>query len=335
MTYLADKLFLLFFSYSFLGWIWESSYTSIKAMKFINRGFLYGPLIPIYGFSALVILILTFNFKDNIFLVYIVGLLSASVMEYFTGYMMEKIFHMRYWDYSKHKFNLNGHISLFVSIFWGFFSLLLVYVVNPFVSDFIKSIPNVFSEYIAIIISIAFAVDTTISVQSAFDMKKLLREISEKNKIYITIDQKVHQVLDNINYTSEDIQSEILQIKNYFSKNITEELSKIGDILSNEKSLDKKRGILFRISFKVEQSISYINDRIKNAKSNEELEQLYKILDSLESINITLFNFSKKRNEITQKEFKIAKSILKRNPGFLSFKFKKSLEEIREKLKNL
>ncbi|MDR0286797.1 MAG: putative ABC transporter permease, partial [Clostridiales bacterium] len=105
-------LVLYFAIYSILGWIIESAYCSIFAHKPINRGFLSGPWCPVYGFGALLILLFTGPFKQNPFLVFAISLLSTSILEYFTGWLLETLFKTRWWDYSKHKFNIKGRVCL-------------------------------------------------------------------------------------------------------------------------------------------------------------------------------------------------------------------------------
>ena len=114
-----------FYIYCFFGWCFESGYASIKNKRLENRGFLRGPYIPIYAFGAIFVLIITDSFQGNILEVYFSGMIAATVLEYITGYIMEKLFKVKYWDYSDHKLNLNGYISLSTSIAWGFLSVAL------------------------------------------------------------------------------------------------------------------------------------------------------------------------------------------------------------------
>lgn len=101
-----------FFIYSFLGWVWESCYVSAKAKKIINRGFINGPLCTIYGFGAISVYLILKDFDENILILYFGGVIVATVLEYITGWLMEAIFHTRWWDYSKKPFNLQGYICL-------------------------------------------------------------------------------------------------------------------------------------------------------------------------------------------------------------------------------
>ena len=126
ILYTIHQWLLLFYLYCFAGWIWESCYVSLKKRKWINRGFLKGPLLPIYGSGAIVVLVSTIMVQNNTFLIFIIGMIAATILEYITGELMERIFHVRYWDYSDKPFNINGHICLLSSLAWGIFSVLLV-----------------------------------------------------------------------------------------------------------------------------------------------------------------------------------------------------------------
>ena len=97
------KYFLLFLIYAILGWIMESALVSFQSGKLINRGFLIGPYCPIYGWGGLIITLYLTQYKDNIFTVFFLAVIVCSILEYFTSYIMEKIFKARWWDYSDRK----------------------------------------------------------------------------------------------------------------------------------------------------------------------------------------------------------------------------------------
>ena len=120
-NYTAYEWLAFFFVYAFLGWVWESCYVSVKQGKWVNRGFLRGPMLPIYGSGAVMMLVVSMPFSGNYVLTWIAGVIGATVLEYITGWAMEKMFKVKYWDYSNQPFNLNGYICLSSSITWGFF----------------------------------------------------------------------------------------------------------------------------------------------------------------------------------------------------------------------
>ena len=125
MIYTFSTWLFFFYFYCFLGWVWETCYVSVLKAKWVNRGFMRGPFLPIYGSGAVVVLIFTLPFRTNAGLVFLVGMTSATLLEYFTGVAMEKMFHVRYWDYSSQRWNLNGHICVTSSLAWGAFSVIL------------------------------------------------------------------------------------------------------------------------------------------------------------------------------------------------------------------
>ena len=116
---------LFFFIYCFIGWIIESTYVSLKCGHFVNRGFLRLPLLPLYGSGAIIMLWVSLPFQNNLFLVFLSGMIGASALEYVTGWTMERLFKMKYWDYTNNPFNINGYICLGTSIAWGFLTIVL------------------------------------------------------------------------------------------------------------------------------------------------------------------------------------------------------------------
>ena len=150
------KAFYIFIIYSILGWFMEVIIVSTKKRKLTNRGFLIGPWCPIYGFGALFITVLLKKYYEDPLVLFIMSFLLGSILEYVTSYIMEKIFHARWWDYSDHKFNVNGRISLITSLGFGFLGLILVYVFNPFFLKIVMNIPSIVLNIIMIIIGLIF-----------------------------------------------------------------------------------------------------------------------------------------------------------------------------------
>lgn len=181
-VYTAGQWVLLFFFYCFCGWVWESCYVSARQRRWVNRGFLQGPLLPIYGSGAIIILFATLPVADSLPLIWLLGMLSATALEYVTGAVMEKIFKVRYWDYSSQRFNLNGHICLTSSIAWGFFSILLVRFVHPPIGRLLARIPALFVDPLAFGLTILFTVDVVRSVQAALDLREMLTRLTEENE---------------------------------------------------------------------------------------------------------------------------------------------------------
>ena len=155
---------ILFFLYCFIGWICEVIYCFFLSKKIINRGFLSGPYLPIYGFGAMAILIILEPFISNIFLLFFLAVVVTSIIEYIGSYLLETMFNIKLWDYSKHKVNINGRICLLNSTLFGLLSVFLVYVINPFISNTVLSLSSISKYYIAIIIIIVMSFDFANSI---------------------------------------------------------------------------------------------------------------------------------------------------------------------------
>lgn len=148
--------FLIFFIYSFLGWMIETINCSIMAKKkILNRGFLIGPYIPIYGTGALVMILFLTEYKKDPFVLFCMAVVYCSLIEYITSYLMEKLFLARWWDYTHEKFNLNGRICLKNSLLFGVLGVILMYVIHPSVELLLAKVPSnilVTISYIAFLI---------------------------------------------------------------------------------------------------------------------------------------------------------------------------------------
>ena len=169
-----------FFIYSFLGWVWESCYVSIKSHRWVNRGFLRMPMLPLYGSGATIMLLLTLPFPGNYVLQYCLGVIGPTILEYFTGWAMEKLFKMRYWDYSNQRFNIKGYICLTSSIAWGFFTLLMTYVLHPPIEHFVlNKIPPVVDYVVIAVVGVLFVLDTIESAKVAVDVGKALEKMTD------------------------------------------------------------------------------------------------------------------------------------------------------------
>ena len=203
-VYTPGQWALLFFFYCFCGWVWESCYVSAKQRQWVNRGFLHGPLLPIYGSGAIIILFVTLPVADHFWLVYLLGMLAATALEYVVGMVMEQLFKVRYWDYTKQPFNLNGYICLTSSLAWGFFSDLMVYVIHPPIDKLLHKLPALLVNPLAAVIAAAFIVDTVKSTKAAIDLREVLTRLTEENAELRKLAQKAEAAQAR---TAEELQA--------------------------------------------------------------------------------------------------------------------------------
>lgn len=170
---------LFFFIYCFIGWIIESTYVSVRSLHFVNRGFLRLPLLPLYGSGAIIMLWLSIPVQGNLFLVFLFGMLGASALEYVTGYVMERLFKMKYWDYSNNPFNLNGYVCLPNSIAWGFLTLLLTEVIHRPLEWLVLHLNGTASISLVIMVGILFITDAIRSTKEALDLGRILETMTK------------------------------------------------------------------------------------------------------------------------------------------------------------
>lgn len=199
--YTTAQWVLFFFWYCFLGWIWECSYVSVKKAlktkrwKWTNRGFLNGPVIPIYGFAALTILLATIPVKESIPHIFVLGALAASLMELVTGSTMERLFHVKYWDYSDLPLNYHGYVCFYVSLFWGLLAIFTVRVIHVPVETFLLKIPNRIVEIVSFLCMAIFAFDFSESLREALDMRDLLEKLTECKEVIQRLENRVDAIV--------------------------------------------------------------------------------------------------------------------------------------------
>lgn len=164
-------LFLMFIMYSFLGYLCEIVCSSIKQKKLVNRGFLCGPYCPIYGVGCLFILFLLLRFKEDPVLVFILGAIITSALEYVTSFILEKIFHNKWWDYSDEKFNIHGRIFLFNTLLFGFGSLVVIYTGNNIITKVLNLFSPLVMKILAYSLLVIFVLDVIYSCLIAYNLR--------------------------------------------------------------------------------------------------------------------------------------------------------------------
>lgn len=156
--------FMTFIIYSFVGWLWESIYCSIKAKHFVYRGFLLGPYCPVYGFGVVSVLLLVPEDVGTLLNLYFNAVVIVTIIEYITSWILEKLFNMKLWDYTNVPLNISGRVAVPVSLFWGIGCLILMKVINPVFQNFIQQFIDISRGIGPIILGIIFLVDVATSV---------------------------------------------------------------------------------------------------------------------------------------------------------------------------
>ena len=186
-------LILYFFVYGFLGWCTEVAFAACKERKFVNRGFLNGPICPIYGIGVGIVVQFLTPYKENLVLLYI---------EWVTGFILEKIFHNKWWDYSKMPLNLNGYVCLLFSLIWGVACVLIVDFIHPLIHKVLSWIPFPVGMTLIVVLSIVMFVDLYVTASTILKMNKHLEKMKE-------IAADLHRISDEL---GESIYQEVVEV---------------------------------------------------------------------------------------------------------------------------
>lgn len=173
------KLLLLFLMYSFSGWLFEVVAVFITTKKFSNRGFLIGPICPIYGVASLIMVFLLNKYKNDYLILFCMSVVICTIVEYVTSFIMEKLFKTRWWDYSNNKFNINGRVCLQDSALFGILGLLVVLYINSFYLKLINYLPHIVLNVLLAVLIVLFIADICVSFNIINKVKKVTNNIKK------------------------------------------------------------------------------------------------------------------------------------------------------------
>ena len=168
-----------FFVYAVLGWCAEVCYAALRTGHFVNRGFLNGPVCPIYGVGVVVVILLLTPVRENVLLLFVCSVLLTSALEWLTGFVLETLFHQKWWDYSEMPFNLNGYICPMFSVLWGIACLLVMDVIHPMVAGLVEPIPHLVGVVLLSVFSVVLVADLAATVATMVGLNRQLRQLEE------------------------------------------------------------------------------------------------------------------------------------------------------------
>lgn len=216
MTYSFLDLAWLFIIYTFLGWCSEVGFAALTSGKFVNRGMANGPICPIYGFGMIIILLVLTPIREQTVLLFLGAVLLTSLLEFLTGYVLEKLFHDKWWDYSEEPFNIGGYVCLRFSILWGLAGLLIVDVVNPPIYHLVTKLQRPWG---LAILAVLYAMLLADEIVTFVHLLKLPRRIRALDEIQLRLRQLsdgiggvvADKVLDVVEKGQELQQSNLMQ----------------------------------------------------------------------------------------------------------------------------
>ena len=196
-VYLTELYYfaLSFFVYGFLGWCTEVAYAAAKQGKFVNRGFLNGPVCPVYGIGVGVVVQFLTPVENNLVLLYISSTILVTVIEGLTGFLLEKIFHNKWWDYSEQPLNIGGYVCVLFSLIWGVFCVLIVKVIHPLIDKVLTMIPFVLGIVVMVCLAAGLLADLYVT---ASGILKMNRRLEAMEKIAAELKELSDKVGENI-----------------------------------------------------------------------------------------------------------------------------------------
>lgn len=294
--YTVIQWLFFFYFYCFFGWCFESTYVSIKSRKLTNRGFMRGPFLPIYGSGAIMMLVVSMPFHDNIVLTYIAGCIGATALEYVTGVTMEALFKVRYWDYSKNKFNFQGHICLGSTLAWGVLTIVMTEFVHVPVERFVLSIPSQVLTIITLVLTVCIVADFALSFKAAIDLRNVLVKMEQAKEELVHIQKRLDVIIALANEDRENRREE-------FTENVAE----------------------------LKGSIENKLESLRHAVQTRPSEYLESVKEELLELKTKYaVNVEKQNNLSTLKDF-FQRDMIRSNPSMTSVKFKEALEELKQK----
>ncbi len=316
MLYTLVQWLAFFFIYGFIGWCYESVYVSIKHKRWVNRGFMRGPLLPLYGSGAILLLFVTIPFRDNLFFMFIAGAIGATALEYITGVTMEALFKVRYWDYSNRKFNFQGHICLAATTLWGFFAIIIVKVIHRPIENMVFALPETLVEIGVMLVSILSAADFALSFKAAWDIRDVLIKLEELQREM----ERMQKRMDVILAFGEDRREQVV-INTY------ERLDELTDSL--EERFAHIKELREKLDAKIEEDLKEISDEWKERKE-EWREKANEYKDELDELRINFRVTMEKKFQLLHRKDFIRRDMLLNNPMMVSKQFKHALEDVKK-----
>lgn len=216
------ELVWIFIIYAFIGWCTEVSYATLDTGKFVNRGFLNGPYCPIYGCGVVVVVAVLTPLKDNLLILFIGSFFLTSVLEFVTGFILEKVFHNKWWDYSDKPFNIKGYVCLKFSIYWGLACTFIMDAIHPMIYKAITLIPYILGVALLVIFMGIFVVDCCLTVSTILKFNKRLKIMDE-------MAGKIHRLSDEIGVNIYENVTGVIEKSEEFQENHAELIDKLSD----------------------------------------------------------------------------------------------------------
>lgn len=194
----------IFIIYAFLGWCSEVAFAAVNKGKFVNRGFLNGPVCPIYGVGMLIVVLCLWNLRDRPLLLFLGSALLTTALEFVTGFVLERFFHDKWWDYSDMPFNIKGYVCLKFTILWGLAASFIIGAIHRFIYMFIEKTPFVLGVILLAVFSAAFIADFTVTLTALVKLPKKLKAMAEAERALRAVSDKIGENISDTTIAAKE-----------------------------------------------------------------------------------------------------------------------------------
>ncbi|SCJ07410.1 Predicted membrane protein [uncultured Flavonifractor sp.] len=266
-------LFLYFVIYAFLGWILETVYCSVRERRFVARGFLYGPVCPIYGVGVLMMLCWFAPFTGQPLLFYVIATVCMSAWEYLVAWILETTTHIKYWDYSDRKFNLHGRICLSISLTWGVLAYLVIFWIHPVVAGLVERL-STFTIYMAdVVLLVLLVADAAATIRELALLTAMLRKLTQMGEeLQVQLALSRAELSDRLDEAREVLSDRLDDAKESISDRLDDARESISDKLDDAKESISDRLDVAKesISGRLDGARESLSDRIDSALDGTE-----------------------------------------------------------------
>lgn len=194
----------IFIIYAFLGWCSEVAFAAVNKGKFVNRGFLNGPVCPIYGVGMLIVVLCLWNLRDRPLLLFLGSALLTTTLEFVTGFVLERFFHDKWWDYSDMPFNIKGYVCLKFTILWGLAASFIIGAIHRFIYMLIEKTPFVLGVILLAVFSAAFIADFTVTLTALVKLPKKLKAMAEAERALRAVSDKIGENISDTTIAAKE-----------------------------------------------------------------------------------------------------------------------------------
>ncbi len=194
----------IFIIYAFLGWCSEVAFAAVNKGKFVNRGFLNGPVCPIYGVGMLIVVLCLWNLRDRPLLLFLGSALLTTALEFVTGFVLERFFHDKWWDYSDMPFNIKGYVCLKFTILWGLAASFIIGAIHRFIYMLIEKTPFVLGAILLAVFSAAFIADFIVTLTALVKLPKKLKAMAEAERALRAVSDKIGENISDTTIAAKE-----------------------------------------------------------------------------------------------------------------------------------